>query len=331
MTAVRTPSRLHFGLLGLADAAPWPNREGAPTLPGRAFGGVGLMVQDPGLELCLSPAATWGATGPLAERALAFAHTYAASVRQDHPDVALPCQHILIETAAPEHAGLGTGTQLGLATALALATAWELGEPVGVLARRGGRGLRSALGVHGFERGGLLVEAGKRSADDLAPLVAHAAFPEDWRVVLVLPAQASGLHGPSEREAFARLAQKPADARQTEALCRLVLLGLLPALAEHDLATFGEALYDFNARSGELFAPVQGGLYVSPVVAEIVAFVRGVGVPGVGQSSWGPTVFAVVEGDDHAGDLAARLRNRFDLTDAEIIVTKALNRGAILS
>ncbi len=28
-------------------------------------------------------------------------------------------------------------------------------------------------------------------------------------------------------------------------------------------------------------------------------------------------MFAVVEGDDHAGDLAARLRNRFDLTDAE--------------
>ncbi len=318
-------------MLGLADAAPWSNREGAPTLPGRAFGGVGLMVQDPGLELCVSPAATWQATGPLTERALAFAHTFAASVRLDHPDVALPCQHILIETTAPEHAGLGTGTQLGLATARALAVAWGLVEPVGILAVRVGRGLRSALGVHGFERGGLLVEAGKRSVDDLAPLVAHAAFPATWRVVLILPAQASGLHGPPEREAFARLAQRPADARQTEALCRLVLLGLLPALAEHDLATFGEALYDFNARSGELFAPVQGGLYASPVVAEIVAFVRGVGVPGVGQSSWGPTVFALVESDDQAADLSARLCARFGLTDGEIIVTKASNHGAILS
>ena len=82
-------------------------------------------------------------------------------------------------------------------------------------------------------------------------------------------------------------------------LCRLVLLGMLPALAEHDLEAFGEALYDFNCRAGEPFAPVQGGVYAGPRIAEVVAFVRQQGVRGVGQSSWGPTVFAVTE--DEAG------------------------------
>jgi beta-RFAP synthase len=199
------------------------------------------------------------------------------------------------------------------------------------LARHVGRGLRSALGVHGFERGGFLVEGGKRSADELSPLVAHAAFPEDWRAVLVLPPRGVGLHGPGERAAFDRLAQLPPPRRQTEALCRLVLLGLLPALAERDLTAFGEALYEFNARSGELFAPVQGGLYATPLVAETVAFVRGLGVRGVGQSSWGPAVFAVVEDESRAPDVAHRVRGRFGAGGTEAFVTRACNRGAIIS
>jgi beta-ribofuranosylaminobenzene 5'-phosphate synthase len=329
MILVQTSSRLHFGLLGLEDATPWPNREGQAALPGRAFGGVGLMVQDPGIRLRVAPAPSWTATGSLAEPALAFAHRYAAAVRAQHGDFPLPCQHLAIEDAAPEHAGLGTGTQLGLATARALSLAWGLAETVPALARRVGRGQRSALGVHGFERGGFLVEAGKRRPDDLSPLVANVAFPDDWRVVLLLLAQAAGLHGEREKAAFHELAQRARNRGQTEALCRVVLLGLLPALVERDLAAFGECLYDFNARSGELFAAVQGGVYATPAVAEMVAYVRALGVRGVGQSSWGPTVFAVVENEERAADLARRVRERFDLDAVQTMVTRACNRGAV--
>jgi beta-ribofuranosylaminobenzene 5'-phosphate synthase len=329
--AVHTSSRLHFGLLGLEDATPWRNREEQPTLPGRAFGGVGLMVEDPGIRLRVSPAPSWTAVGPLAERALAFAHRYAAAVRVQHADLPLPCQRLAIECAAPEHAGLGTGTQLGLTTARALSLAWGLDETVPVLARRVGRGQRSAIGVHGFERGGLLVESGKRRPDDLSPLVAHVAFPEDWRVLLILPSQSPGLHGPRENEAFNDLARHALNHRQTESLCRLVLQGLLPALVERDLEAFGECLYDFNARSGELFAAVQGGVYATPAVAEMVAYLRALGIRGVGQSSWGPTVFAVVESEERAADLALRLRERFGLNPTETVVTRACNQGARIS
>jgi predicted sugar kinase len=87
---------------------------------------------------------------------------------------------------------------------------------------------------------------------------------------------------------------------------------MLPALAEADLEAFGESLYDFNARAGEAFAGVQGGVYSGPRVAECVAFLRGEGVRGVGQSSWGPTVYAVVGDADRAADLLARLSRRFN-------------------
>jgi predicted sugar kinase len=62
-------------------------------------------------------------------------------------------------------------------------------------------------------------------------------------------------------------------------------------------------------------------------VAEVVAYLRGQGVRGVGQSSWGPTVFAVLGDADEAEALARRLRTRGP-GSAEVVVTTALNRGA---
>jgi beta-ribofuranosylaminobenzene 5'-phosphate synthase len=326
MVCVQTCSRLHFGLLN-------PGGESSSADAPRRFGGVGAMIERPGIRVIARASSSWSAEGPLAERALTFARRFAEGTRLDLGDGDWPPHHLWIEWAAPEHAGLGTGSQLGLAVARALAVSWGLDCDIDTLARRVGRGLRSALGAHGFERGGLLVEAGKSSADALAPLVVRLPFPDRWRLVLVLPTmedRAAGLHGVSEVEAFARLAARSAAFNRTDALCRLVLLGLLPALVERDVEAFGEALHDFNAQVGEVFAPVQGGVYASPRIAELVAFVRREGVRGVGQSSWGPTVFAVVADDDRAAHLAGRLRDRFSLGDA-VLVTPASNHGASIN
>jgi beta-RFAP synthase len=253
---------------------------------------------------------------------LAFAHRFAAATP------ALAAQHLAVECAAPEHVGLGVGTQLGLAVAAVLARAAGLPDLGSAdLARRVGRGERSALGVHGFAHGGFLVEAGKRPGEPLAPLVARMPFPDDWRIVLLWPANGRGLHGPAEREAFDRLVP---DAAHADALCRLVLLDLLPALAEGDLDVFGEALFDFNARAGAAFAPIQGGTYSGRWVAEAVAYLRQQGVRGVGQSSWGPTVFAVVEDQDQAGFLAERARRQLDLSGKDVLITTGCNHAAVL-
>ncbi len=214
MVRVWTPSRLHFGLLGFAvDGEAWPDRRGARMLPARRFGGVGLMVERPGLRLAATTAKTWSAEGPLAERALLFARRFAESIRLEKPDADLPPQHLIIEEAPAEHIGLGVGTQLGLAVGRALALAWGYDLDASDLARRVGRGLRSALGVYGFAHGGFLVESGKRCGQEetLAPLAIRRSFPSEWRVVLVTPHEAPGLHGAAEREAFAHLAAARRD------------------------------------------------------------------------------------------------------------------------
>jgi beta-RFAP synthase len=308
MTRVTTGTRLHFGLIGLGADAP------------RRFGGVGLIVDSPGMVLRAEPAAEWRAVGPLAERAAAFARRFAHSVGVDQP------QCLMIERAPPEHVGLGTGTQLGLAVCRALATTWGLNLTPIELAQHSGRGLRSAVGIHGFEHGGLLIDGGKRDPNDIAPLLVRTAFPAEWPIVLAIPAASEGLHGADEQRAFAELAVSAPG--QADVLCRLVLLGMLPALAERDCRTFGEALYEFNRRVGEVFAPAQGGVYAGPTTSALVEWFRRHGVSAVGQSSWGPTVFAIVPDGVMARELAVRLGHEMGAEAVRVVVMQARNRGA---
>jgi beta-ribofuranosylaminobenzene 5'-phosphate synthase len=303
MIRVETGSRLHFGLLR------------PPPVDGqRGFGGCGLMVEAPAVRVSVEPAADWSATGPGADRALAVARLVAA----DRP------HRIVVDACPPEHVGLGVGTQLSLAVARA-ALHLAPGDSPGAkyLARLAGRGGRSGIGLHGFERGGFLVDGGKRDADEIAPLVARAEFPPEWRVVLLTPSIRSDWHGERERAAFAALANSPAD----DALCRLVLLGMLPALVGRDLPAFGEAVYEYNARAGEPFRAAQGGTFAAEA-AELIVWLRGQGVTGVGQSSWGPTVFAVVGDENRAAGITVAARRRW--ADIAIVVTAGRNAGAEL-
>jgi beta-ribofuranosylaminobenzene 5'-phosphate synthase len=323
MIRVETPSRLHFGLLSLAAERTSPaSPESHASGPLRRFGGVGLMVDRPGIKLHAKRATHWSATGPLAERALAFARNFETSVQAD-TTCGKPCK-LTIEHASPEHAGLGAGTQLGLAVATCLSTLWGLQAPVTMLARYVKRGERSALGVHGFEHGGFLVEGGQSRAGAISPLVVHSRFPPRWRVLLARPHGERGVHGREERTVMAGLTARP---QWTEALCRLVLLGMLPALAENDVDAFGEALFEFNVLAGEPFAHLQGGAYASPFIKELVAFLRGRGVRGTGQSSWGPTVFAVLGDTETAETMATLVRQEY-ANRCDVLVTRVADRGA---
>jgi beta-RFAP synthase len=317
-SVVRTGSRLHLGLLGLPGtegAVAWPDLEGRDFIAGRSFGGAGLMIEEPAIAVRVRRAAEWTARGPSSSRALAWARQIAG----DGSPLAVE-----VEACPEEHVGLGTGTQLALAVGTAVANLLGTKESPHDIACRLGRGLRSGLGWHGFLHGGFVVDGGKGAATQVAPLVCRHAFPTDWRILLIRSRDQVGLSGAPERDAFARLAVDDTTRRQTESLCRLVVLGLVPALIESDLDAFGEALYDFNRRAGVLFKASQGGIYASPAVAELVTFLRAAGLRGVGQSSWGPTVFAIGDADRLAA-VGADLAGRFPTIGCSI--TMARNQG----
>lgn len=311
MTRVTTGSRLHFGLFRLPPAGPWPSGE-------RFYGGVGLMIERPGVRVAVEPAAEWGATGPLAERALRVARRCAAA----QPELSRPHQ-VIVEECPPEHAGLGTGTQLSLAVARALAASCGRAELTLMdVARLTDRGRRSVVGVHGFISGGFLVDAGKQSPEDLAPPAARSDFPADWRLILLRPAKtASSWHGRGEDEALAAAGSTSGDS-----LRRLAVDDLLPALVRGDLATFGDVLFEFNARAAEPFRAAQGGTYASET-AELVEWLRVRGVRGAGQSSWGPTAFGVVGDAVDAESVASAARSQWGDT-VTVVITRGRNIGA---
>jgi beta-RFAP synthase len=139
-------------------------------------------------------------------------------------------------------------------------------------------------------------------------------FPTSWRCVVAIPDAKPGMSGEAESVAFATLPE-PAD-RDVERVAYLVLLGMLPALAEGNLAAFGAALSEVQAINGRWFAHAQGGTFAPGPSSELVRRMREWGAAGVGQSSWGPAVYGIVDGDDAAERLARRIAESLGDTGA---------------
>jgi beta-RFAP synthase len=291
----------------------------------RRFGGAGVMIERPGLLLRITAGDGLSATGPTAQRAIEFARRFAIYHRLAQE----PNCRIDVVQLPRQHVGLGVGTSLGMAVAAGLARWLEL-LPMSAeqLAASVGRGRRSAVGAHGFVHGGLIVEGGKSAADDLSPLVARVGLLEAWRFVLIIP-PGQGASGIDEENAFQGLPPVPSE---TSASLRDELMNcLLPAARNGDFEGFSESLYRFNRAAGECYAACQGGPYASGQVAELVAAVRAAGIRGVGQSSWGPTVFALLPDQASADALVKDFAGRPMAAQAEWIITPPSVAGASCS
>ena len=286
---VEAPARLHFGVLDLRGRL------------GRCFGGLGAAIPCPSLLLEARRASRVTAEGIDADRAIEFARRVLAFY-----DLAEGV-HLTLHRVIPGHAGLGSGTQLGLAVARALAELYGLPTDPVELARATGRGKRSAIGTWTFAHGGFIVEGGRRPGSSaIAPLLARFAVPAGWRCVVVVPTGDRGLSGEAEARAFEELPSPPD--REVERVAHLVLMQLLPALVEADLASFGAALSAVQRITGAWFAAQQGGVFAPGPTARLVSQLESWGAAGVGQSSWGPAVYGLVESAEAATELAARAR-----------------------
>ena len=306
---VTAPSRLHFGLLSFGQSCE------------RQFGGVGVMLDSPGLEIEFAPAESFAATGPLAARAAEFAHRVCRYLQHEP----FPAQ-VHIRRAPPDHVGLGTGTQLGMSVAAGLHALWNLEATTEQLAASVERGERSAIGVHGFRLGGLIVEAGKGPGESLGPLVARVALPETWRFVLLRPQHPAGISGHAERQAFAQLPPVPLET--TARLRDELYNNLLPAAQAGDFTGFSRSLYTYGLTAGECFAARQGGPFASSTIEQLVTIARRLGVEGVGQSSWGPTLFALLPTHLAAEDFVAELPRHATAVEINTHIAAANQQGA---
>lgn len=306
---VNAAARLHLGFLDLNGGL------------GRRFGSIGLAIDGLGTRVVLRRAREMRVEGPDAERAhRCIATLHRALGLSDAYDLA-------IEAAIPPHAGLGSGTQMALAIAAAIRRLHDLPYDETGDAVRLGRGQRSGIGVAAFRSGGLAVDGGRGSHTQIPPLVSRIAIPATWRVIMLLDPARQGLSGPKEIAAFGQLAEFPAQ--DAAHLCRLVLMQALPAAAESDIATFGTAIKELQARIGDYFSPAQGGSrFISPNVDAVLAHLDADGAHGIGQSSWGPTGFAFAASQQEAERLAAHARAHPRAQGLDIRICAALNRGA---
>lgn len=321
---VVAPSRLHFGLRSF----------GAATT-GRGFGGLGVMLDQPGTRLRVRAASDWQVVGPAewhpAERdEIQLRMTRAAMALDDAGGTAgLPSVRVEVEQSPRLHTGLGSGTQLSLAVAVALAAHERRGLPdLTALAQRLGRGKRSAIGLYGFFHGGLIVDGGRRDDEPLAPLLLQLPMPAEWRWLVFLSRRDRGLSGSPEAAAFAD--QLPeVECSRTAEMARRLVQELLPAAVTGHIAEFGEALYHYGREAGLCYVGQQQGAYRDERTTRLVEALRREGILGVGQSSWGPAVFALVPGADEAARRLAGRQAWVDANEEEVLVASTSSGATV--
>lgn len=323
---VKSTARLHMGFFDLHGGL------------GRKFGSIGLSLTTPSVELTVNLSDKLLVTGLASQRVFDIAQKIITKLSLNG------AVNINIKQCIPQHAGLGSGTQFALAIGAAISRLYQLNLNVAQIAELTGRGSRSGIGIAAFKSGGLLIDGGRVSSlqssskDKLQlaslhetslkvpPLLARYDFPEDWRILLILDAGKPGIHGEEELVAFNKL---PVFSENLAAhLCRSVLMQAMPALVEQDLNTFGRSIRELQAHVGDYFAPAQGGRYASKQVGAVLQYLEGTGVACLGQSSWGPTGFAVFENAAEAEKHLQQLKITFAESNLTWVICSANNHGA---
>ncbi|MDE2484836.1 MAG: kinase [candidate division NC10 bacterium] len=314
---VKAHARLHFGFIDPDGSS------------GRQFGSIGLAIDEPAVVLEATPADRLSVVGKERGRVLALARRFLRRYSVRHG------AHIAVKTTIPAHAGLGSGTQLALSVASALARLFSIDADVRELAAVMGRGGRSGIGIAAFERGGFIVDAGRRmsTADStksrnlVPPTIVRYPFPKEWTFVVAIPRVAHGLTGAKEVRAFHRLAGHPAAAAGR--LSRILLMQMLPSVLERDPIVFGESLTTIQRIVGRWFKPVQGGTFATTQGAALVTAMSRAGALGIGQSSWGPAVYGLAKDQATAKSIMEKMREVVPARiDADVFLAKASNRGA---
>jgi len=307
---VRTPARLHFGMIDMRGDL------------GRIYCSVGVAIDQPNIVLRAKPAEKLTVSGFRSERVREYAEKILRGFNLQRAE-------LQVLRDMPEHVGFGSGTQLALATGTALSRLFNLSLTAEEIAKELQRAQRSGVGTYAFKSGGFIVDGGHTAEypRGVPPLIFRAEVPEDWLFVVGLPKVNQRISGARENDAFKRM-PKP-SAEKVGKVARAVIIQMIPSILNKDIKSFGDAMTTLDTTFGESWIEIQGGKYSHPLVETGIGFLVKEDVYGVGQSSWGPAFYGLVQGEDEAKRVSLRLQ-RFleEKGGGEAFYTKANNRGA---
>ncbi len=312
---VATSARLHLGFIDLNGSQ------------GRLFGSMGVALQGPQTRLSIIKSKETLIEAKNHECVVKIVENIKKHLKADiHFS-------LHVQESIPEHAGLGSGTQMALAIGGAINALFKLNLSTAQLASMSSRGRRSGIGIGTFEQGGLVLDGGRsvqpKNSAQIPPIIARHDFPQQWPILLIFDHSDQGVFGDAELQAFDTLPR--ADLATARHLSHSVLMQALPALIENDYMQFSQAIHALQLATGEYFSSAQGGHYKSAKVAKVLNYLNQQGIICAGQSSWGPTGFAVFEDETRANAMLNQLQQQFLSSGLHFQLMRAKNTGASIS
>jgi len=299
---VVAPARLHMGFASTGG------------LMGR-WAGIGLAIKAPAtiVEVEWAEGGGVSASGPRSNEALRAAELF---LRLASIEAGL---HIRVVEAPPRHVGLGAGTQLALSVLEGVSRLVGIEQRPSILLESGLLGGYSWVGVAAFRSGGFILDLGQTHSKNRSYITLK--FPEDWFVVHARPRDRVGRHGPLEAESMREVS---IGAEVERNFLGLLMKQILPGILDRDLELFGAGLSEYQKMVGDVFSQQQGGRF-NPDSAPLVDMMTSLGLIGVGQSSWGPTVYGFTGSQKRAEEAARQLSEAHGYIAT---VTMANNSGA---
>lgn len=300
---IETPARLHFGLVN-----PF-NRNY------RLYISAGIAIDKPRTVVSVyldKPLSIEGCrSGEIYERLRGFIEKYEIRVG-----------HVVVEECIPKHIGLGSTTQLLLSIVHGLSIANKLNIDLVEAAGEIGLAKISGVGTYVYIHGGFVVDSGKRDPGEFPRLLIRLPVPETWRFIVIVP-EGRGL----DEEAEMRIFQGEVDVDENLIWYASYLLfaELIPSLVENRFDEFSQALSRLQETVGKMFSRIQGGVF-TPYSSKAIESLKKIGVVGVGQSSWGPAVYGVLDSEDRARHVYDYLVRELD--DVSIVIARPRNTGA---
>ncbi len=242
---------------------------------------------------------------------------------------------VKVKKAIPKFVGMGYHTTLALSIGSAMAKLYGLKLTAEEIALAMKRGAITSLGVHAFKVGGFIVEGGFRIKERekmIPPLIFHQDIPSNWHFVIAIanePQEKIVKMRENEDHILRNLKLMPKET--SDMLSRIVLVKIIPSIVENDLKSFGEGLTAFNSELGKFWNEYQcGRTYCHPVVEEAIKIMLRRSTCAC-QTSWGPTIYGIVDRLSEAETLSKELNAYLAKNGGgEVFITKANNVGAVI-